>query len=151
MEEKKEPVKLFRPTAIPLSLIAANSLTWFFLRLYPTHHTMAWVRRNWLALVPTYFSAQILCAFPSRNITSTTTSYCLHCLHCLHWLQCLQSTTLPPKSLQRSPAVGDFYGTGIEIWAGFGQNGWIASKSFDPWNHHIPQIKGENIRHILMY
>ena len=24
------------------------------------------------------------------------------------------------KSLERSPAVGDFYGTGIEIWAGFG-------------------------------
>ena len=24
-----------------------------------------------------------------------------------------------PKSLERSPAVGDFYGTGIEIWAGF--------------------------------
>ena len=23
-------------------------------------------------------------------------------------------------SLERSPAVGDFYGTGIEIWAGFG-------------------------------
>ena len=42
-------------------------------------------------LVPTYFSAQILCAFPSRNITSTTTA---KCLHCLHWLQCLQSTTL---------------------------------------------------------
>ena len=54
----------------------------------PTHHTM---RHKRLALVPTYFSAQILCAFPSRNITSTTTSYCLHCLHCLHWLQCLQS------------------------------------------------------------
>ena len=93
----------------------------------PTHHTMcaAWVRRKRLALVPTYFSAQILCAFPSRNITSTTTSYCLHCLHCLHWLQCLQSTTLPPKSLQRSPAVGDFYGTGIEIWAEFGPNGQL--------------------------
>ena len=58
----------------------------------PTHHTMcaAWVRRKRLALVPTYFSAQILCAFPSRNITSTTTA---KCLHCLHWLQCLQSTT----------------------------------------------------------
>ena len=24
------------------------------------------------------------------------------------------------KSLERSPAVGDFYGTGIEIWAGIG-------------------------------
>ena len=27
---------------------------------------------------------------------------------------------LQPKSLERSPAVGDFYGTRIEIWAGFG-------------------------------
>ena len=26
---------------------------------------------------------------------------------------------LKAKSLERSPAVGDFYGTGIEIWAGF--------------------------------
>ena len=25
-----------------------------------------------------------------------------------------------PKSLERSPAVGEFYGTRIEIWAGFG-------------------------------
>jgi hypothetical protein len=28
--------------------------------------------------------------------------------------------TLEPKSLERSPVVGDFYGTRIEIWAGFG-------------------------------
>ena len=27
---------------------------------------------------------------------------------------------MQPKSLERSPAVGDFYGTRIEIWAGFG-------------------------------
>ena len=32
-----------------------------------------------------------------------------------HQLQEMQA-----KSLQRSRAVGDFYGTGIEIWAGFG-------------------------------
>ena len=31
-----------------------------------------------------------------------------------------------PKSLQSSPAVGDFYGTGIEILAGFGQNGRLS-------------------------
>ena len=31
-----------------------------------------------------------------------------------------------PKSLKRSPAVGDFYGTGIEIWAGFGLNGQLS-------------------------
>ena len=31
--------------------------------------------------------------------------------------------------------MGDLNGAGIEIWAGFGQNGWIASKSFDLWNH----------------
>ena len=28
--------------------------------------------------------------------------------------------TLDSKSLERSPAVGDFYGTRIEIWAEFG-------------------------------
>ena len=28
-----------------------------------------------------------------------------------------------PKSLLRSPVVGDFYGTGVEIWAGFGPIG----------------------------
>ena len=28
--------------------------------------------------------------------------------------------TLRAKSLERSPAGGDFYGTRIEIWAGFG-------------------------------
>ena len=28
--------------------------------------------------------------------------------------------SLQPKSLYRSRGVGDFYGTGIEIWAGFG-------------------------------
>ena len=31
-----------------------------------------------------------------------------------------------PKSLQRSPVVGDFYGTEIEIWAGFGLNGQLS-------------------------
>ena len=30
---------------------------------------------------------------------------------------------LESKSLQRSPKVGDFYGTGIEIWAGYGPIG----------------------------
>ena len=34
------------------------------------------------------------------------------------------------KSLQRSLAVGDFYGTGIEIWAGFGTVG-ITEKKID--------------------
>ena len=29
---------------------------------------------------------------------------------------------------QRSPAVRDFYGTGIEIWAGFGPNGSTETK-----------------------
>ena len=30
------------------------------------------------------------------------------------------------KSLERSPAVGDFYGTGIEFWAGLGPNGRLS-------------------------
>ena len=28
---------------------------------------------------------------------------------------------------------------------------FIASKSFDLWNHNIPQMKWHNLRHILMY
>ena len=32
------------------------------------------------------------------------------------------------KSLKRSPVVEDFYGTGIEIWAGFGPVGIIEKK-----------------------
>ena len=49
------------------------------------------------------------------------------------------------KSLQTSPAVGDFYGTGIEIWAGFRPNGQLSclhtfKKSFDLSNHHVPPM-----------
>ena len=39
-----------------------------------------------------------------------------------------KAETLQPKSLERSPAVGDFYGTGIEIWAGFGPIGSTEKK-----------------------
>ena len=34
-------------------------------------------------------------------------------------------------------------------WANF--PAFIASKSFDLWNNHIPQIKCHNLRHTLMY
>ena len=34
------------------------------------------------------------------------------------------------KSLERSPVVGDFYGTGIEIWAGFGPVGQLLRPFF---------------------
>ena len=34
------------------------------------------------------------------------------------------------KSLERSPAVGDFYGTRIEIWAGFGPVGQLLRPFF---------------------
>ena len=30
------------------------------------------------------------------------------------------TASLETKSLQRNPTVEDFYGTGIDIWAGFG-------------------------------
>ena len=36
------------------------------------------------------------------------------------------------KSLERSPSVGDFYGTGIEILAGFGPVGITEKKTFGP-------------------
>ena len=41
------------------------------------------------------------------------------------------ATSLSTKSLLRSPAAGGFYGTGIEIWAGFGPVG-ITKKTFGP-------------------
>jgi hypothetical protein len=46
---------------------------------------------------------------------------------------CLKSGMLPiligmrkTKVIIESPVVGDFYGTGIEIWAGFGPNGRLS-------------------------
>ena len=36
------------------------------------------------------------------------------------WGFYVRMSTMKPKSLERRPAVGDFYKTGIEIWAGFG-------------------------------
>jgi hypothetical protein len=35
-------------------------------------------------------------------------------------MRAMEMKLLKAKSLERSPPVGDFYGTGIEIWAGFG-------------------------------
>ena len=35
-------------------------------------------------------------------------------------IYCQHEVIFSPKSLERSPAVGYFYGTRIEIWAGFG-------------------------------
>ena len=32
----------------------------------------------------------------------------------------------PSKVITESPTMGDFYGTGIEIWAGFGLNGQLS-------------------------
>ena len=40
----------------------------------------------------------------------------------------LPNNSVSTKSLQRCPAVGDFYGTGIEIWAGFGSIGSTEKK-----------------------
>ena len=37
-----------------------------------------------------------------------------------------------PNSLYRCPAVGDLYGTGIKIWAGFGPVGITEKKIFGP-------------------
>ena len=47
-----------------------------------------------------------------------------------------------PKSSQKSPAVGDFYGTGIKIWAGFGPImsnflGWFFKFSWAKKNKNI--------------
>ena len=45
----------------------------------------------------------------------------LRSLKLVHHFEDLQA-----KSLYRSPVVAEFYGTGIEIWAGFGPNGQIS-------------------------
>jgi hypothetical protein len=49
----------------------------------------------------------------------------------------------------RSPAVGDFYGTGIEIWAGFGPVRQLLSSVFSCFHGQKKNLKniadGENI------
>ena len=40
----------------------------------------------------------------------------------------MYSVHVPAKSLKRSPTLGDFYGTGIEIRAGFGPIGSTEKK-----------------------
>ena len=54
-----------------------------------------------------------------------------------------------PKSLERSPAVGDFYGTRIEIWAGFGPVRQLLRPVFSCFHEQKKILKnildGENI------
>ena len=56
---------------------------------------------------------------------------------------------LLPKSLERSPAVGDFYGTGIEIWAEFGPGRQLLRLVFSCFHGQKKILKnildGENI------
>ena len=53
------------------------------------------------------------------------------------------------KSLERSLAVGDFYGTGIEIWAGFGPVRQLLRPFFSCFHEQKINFKnildGENI------
>ena len=52
------------------------------------------------------------------------------------WTSLTACHTVPPPNThtfcvvindhRQSPEVGDFYGTGIEIWAGFGPKGWLS-------------------------
>ena len=53
------------------------------------------------------------------------------------------------KSLERSPAVGDFYGTRIEIWAGFGPVRQLLRPVFSCFHEQKKNLKnildGENI------
>ena len=56
---------------------------------------------------------------------------------------------MEPKSLERSPAVGDFYGTRIEIWAGFGPVRQLLRPVFSCFHEQKKILKnildGENI------
>ena len=64
-------------------------------------------------------------------------------------LEVKAGTYLQPKSLERSPAVGDFYGTGIEIWAGFGPLRQLLRPVFSCFHGQKKNFKnildGENI------
>ena len=66
----------------------------------------------------------------------------------MNWQSVLPATKAQAKSLQRSCAVGDFYGTGIEIWAGFGPVRQLLRPVFSCF-HGQKKIKnivdGENI------
>ena len=60
--------------------------------------------------------------FTTPDPTNVVSGLCTH-----KWGDVCISSTQPysipnvhSKSLERSPAVGDFYGTRIEIWPGFG-------------------------------
>ena len=57
--------------------------------------------------------------------------------------------TFYAKSLERSPAVGDFYGTRIEIWAGFGPVRQLLRPVFSCFHEQKKILKnildGENI------
>ena len=56
---------------------------------------------------------------------------------------------LSSKLLERSPAVGDFYGTRIEIWAGFGPVRQLLRPVFSCFHEQKKILKnildGENI------
>ena len=47
------------------------------------------------------------------------------------WELIANSVVMQAKSLYISHAVSNFYGTGIEIWAGFGPVGNTEKKSFE--------------------
>ena len=61
----------------------------------------------------------------------------------------LKKGMLGPKSLYRNPAVGDFYGRGIEIWAGFGPVRQLLRPFFScfHWQFFFKKniVDGENI------
>ena len=70
-------------------------------------------------------------------------TYCFHSI--IKWCQCNDST-----KDRRSTSVCSLYGQLSQGWmANF--PAFIASKSFDLWNHHIPQMKWHDLRHIFMY
>ena len=82
---------------------------------------------------------------PDRNRFKNDTSkmYSLHCVGPI------QRCSMVSKSLERSPAVGDFYGTGIEIWAGFGPVRQLLRPVFSCFHGQRKNFKnildGENI------
>ena len=81
----------------------------------------------------------------------TYSSYYTLCTYYLSWFQKWGWFFL-------STATDDGRSTTLCLLYGQLSQGWmadllafIASKSFDLWNHHIAQMKWHNLRHILMY
>ena len=91
-----------------------------------------------------YFDLYTLISCSENNKTNSWT------LESLNYFWTLMKTVPLTMEDGRSTSVCSLYGQlSQDRMTNF--PAFIASKSFDLWNHHIPQMKWYNLRHILMY